>query len=215
MNTEEVESLEEIFSHLIQNANKINEHGKRADSIVRSMLQHSRGKAGDRQVTDINAVLEEDLNLAYHGMRAQNSDFNITIGKQLDQTLGTIEAVSQDISRVFLNIITNGFYETYSKWRKNGEHFKPTLTVSSKNLGKKIEVRIEDNGNGIPASVRDKLFEPFFTTKPAGQGTGLGLSLSYDIIVKEHNGELFFETKEGDFTCFIIRLPRKENGTAN
>jgi signal transduction histidine kinase/ligand-binding sensor domain-containing protein len=215
MKTEEVENLREILNHLIRNAQKINEHGRRADSIVSSMLQHSRGKAGYRQETDINAVLEEDLNLAYHGMRAQNSDFNITIKKQFDKTIGTVEVVSQDISRVFLNIITNGFYETYMKWKENGEHFIPTLSVCSQNLGKEIEIRIEDNGKGIPASIREKLFEPFFTTKPAGQGTGLGLSLSYDIIVKEHNGDLTFETEEGKFTRFIIRLPRKVPGIAN
>jgi signal transduction histidine kinase len=215
MNKSDAENLQDISTHLIQNAEKIYEHGKRADSIVRNMLQYSRSKSRGFQETDINAILEEDLNLAYHGMRAQYADFNVTIEKQLDKTIGTIEAVSQDISRVFLNVISNGFYETYIKWKTNGEQFTPILSVRSQNLGKEIEVRIMDNGNGIPASIRHKLFEPFFTTKPAGQGTGLGLSLSYDIIVKEHNGDLMFETEEGKFACFIIRLPRKVHGTAN
>jgi signal transduction histidine kinase len=206
--TEDVENIEDIITDLDQNAKKINEHGKRADSIVRSMLQHSRGKSGIRQVTDINAMLEEDLNLAYHGMRAQDSEFNITIEKKFDETIGDFEVVPQDISRVFLNIITNGFYEAYKRKTQNGKEFSPKLSVISKNLEKQIEIRIRDNGNGIPASIRDKLFEPFFTTKPTGQGTGLGLSLSYDIVVKEHNGELAFETEDGKFTEFIIKLPR-------
>ena len=205
---EDVENIEDIITDLDQNAKKINEHGKRADSIVRSMLQHSRGKSGIRQATDINAMLEEDLNLAYHGMRAQDSEFNITIEKKFDETIGDFEVVPQDISRVFLNIITNGFYEAYKRKTQNGKEFSPKLSVISKNLEKQIEIRIRDNGNGIPASIRDKLFEPFFTTKPTGQGTGLGLSLSYDIVVKEHNGELAFETEDGKFTEFIIKLPR-------
>jgi signal transduction histidine kinase/ligand-binding sensor domain-containing protein len=205
---EDVVNIEDILSDLDQNAKKINEHGKRADSIVRSMLQHSRGKSGLRQATDINAMIDEDLNLAYHGMRAQNSEFNITIEKDFDKTVKNIEVVPQDMSRVFLNIITNGFYEAHKKKVQNGSDFSPKVTVSSKNLGKQVEVRIRDNGNGIPASVRDHLFEPFFTTKPTGQGTGLGLSLSYDIVVKEHKGELMFETEEGKFTEFIIKVPK-------
>jgi signal transduction histidine kinase len=172
------------------------------------MLQHSRGKSGLRQATDINAMIDEDLNLAYHGMRAQNSEFNITIEKEFDETVKNVEVVPQDMSRVFLNIITNGFYEAHKKKVQNGNDFSPKLTVISKNLGKQVEVRIRDNGNGIPASVRDHLFEPFFTTKPTGQGTGLGLSLSYDIVVKEHKGELMFETEDGKFSEFVIRIPK-------
>jgi signal transduction histidine kinase len=204
---EDVANIEDILSDLDQNAKKINEHGKRADSIVRSMLQHSRGKSGLRQATDINAMIDEDLNLAYHGMRAQNSEFNITIEKEFDNTVKNIEVVPQDMSRVFLNIITNGFYEAHKKKVKNGNDFSPKLVVTSKNLGKQVEIRIRDNGNGIPATARDRLFEPFFTTKPTGQGTGLGLSLSYDIVVKEHKGELMFETEEGKFTEFVIKIP--------
>jgi signal transduction histidine kinase/ligand-binding sensor domain-containing protein len=205
---EDAGNIEDIISDLDQNAKKINEHGKRADSIVRSMLQHSRGKSGLRQATDINAMIDEDLNLAYHGMRAQNSEFNITIEKEFDETVKNVEVVPQDMSRVFLNIITNGFYEAHKKKVQNGNDFSPKLTVISKNLGKQVEVRIRDNGNGIPASVRDHLFEPFFTTKPTGQGTGLGLSLSYDIVVKEHKGELMFETEDGKFSEFVIRIPK-------
>lgn len=202
------DNLLELLASLEQNAKKINEHGRRADSIVRSMLQHSRGKTGERQSTDINAMLEEDINLAYHGMRAQNSEFNVKIEKELDSSIGNVEIVPQDISRVFLNIVTNGFFEVNKKKSQNGAEFSPTVLIRSIDMGDRVEVRIRDNGNGIPAEVRDKLFNPFFTTKPAGQGTGLGLSISYDIIVKEHRGEIRFETETGEFTEFIISLPK-------
>ncbi len=197
----------EILHTLQQNAARINEHGKRADSIVKSMLQHSRGKAGERQPTDINAMLEEDINLAYHGMRAQDNSFNIKIEKDLDQSIEKIEVVPQDISRVFLNIINNGCYEAHRKKQEQHGSFSPTLLVRTQNLKDRVEIRIRDNGNGIPESVRDKLFTPFFTTKPAGQGTGLGLSISYDIVVHGHNGQITFESVEGEFTEFIISLP--------
>ena len=192
----ELENLEDILANLEQNAKKINEHGKRADSIVHSMLQHSRGKAGELQETDVNAMLEEDLNLAYHGMRAQDSSFNATMETDLDESIEKLNIVPQNVSRVFL------------KKRENGEAFVPKISVHSKNLDKKIEIRIRDNGDGIPESIRDKLFNPFFTTKPTGQGTGLGLSLSYDIIAKEHHGDITFESKEGEYTEFIITLPK-------
>ena len=205
------EELEEILSSLEQNAKKINEHGKRADSIVHSMLQHSRGKSGERQETDINAMLEEDLNLAYHGLRAQDSAFNVTMETDLDKSIEKMNIVPQNVSRVFLNIITNGFYEVHRKKRENGEAFVPRVSVHSKNLDKRVEIRIRDNGDGIPESIRDKLFNPFFTTKPTGQGTGLGLSLSYDIIAKEHQGDITFESKEGEYTEFIITLPKNGN----
>jgi signal transduction histidine kinase len=208
LNSEDVEDIEEILINLNNNSKKIFEHGRRADGIVRGMLQHSRGKTGDRQETDLNDMLEEDLNLAYHGMRAQNSEFNITINKDLDDSLEKIQVVPQDISRVFLNIITNGFYEVHKKKMGNGDKFSPTISVSSKNFDTKVEICIRDNGNGIPKDIHDKLFVPFFSTKPTGQGTGLGLSLSYDIVVKEHHGEIKFETVEGEFTEFIIRLPK-------
>ena len=201
--------LDDILLTLEQNAGKIKEHGKRADSIVRSMLQHSRGKAGERQPTDINAMLEEDINLAYHGMRAQDNSFNIKIETDLDPSIGKLDIVPQDISRVFLNIINNGCYAAHRKKMEQNGSFTPILSVLTRNLKDRVEIRIRDNGNGIPESVREKLFTPFFTTKPAGQGTGLGLSISYDIVVQGHNGQLFFETEEGNFTEFIIRLPGK------
>ncbi|MBN2356057.1 GAF domain-containing protein, partial [candidate division KSB1 bacterium] len=201
-------AVDEILQTLRQNAEKINEHGKRADSIVRSMLQHSRGKSGERQPTDINAMLEEDINLAYHGMRAQDSSFNIKIVTDLDSTIGKLDVVPQDISRVFINIISNAFYETHRKKNIRGDaRYSPLLTVTSRNYADKIEIHIRDNGDGIPSAVREQLFTPFFTTKPAGQGTGLGLSISYDIIVHGHNGQIKIETMEGEFTEFIIVLP--------
>jgi len=198
----------EIMQTLKNNAGKIREHGKRADSIVKSMLQHSRGTSGERQLTDINAMLAEDINLAYHGMRAQNSEFNIQIETDLDSAVAKINVVPQDISRVFLNILSNSCYETQRKKATADAAYAPRLTVRSRNLAEAVEIRIRDNGNGIPAAIRDKLFLPFFTTKPAGQGTGLGLSISYDIIVQQHGGQLAFETREGEFTEFIIRLPK-------
>jgi len=201
-------AITELLHTLQQNADRINEHGKRADSIVRSMLQHSRGKAGERQPTDINAMLEEDINLAYHGMRAQDSSFNIKIEKDLDPSIEKLDVVPQDISRVFLNIINNGCYEAHRKKMEKNGSFSPTLCVRTRNLKDKVEIRIRDNGNGIPGAVRNKLFTPFFTTKPAGQGTGLGLSISYDIVVPGHNGQITFETVEGEFTEFVITLPK-------
>jgi len=204
----ETAEIEEILNTLQQNTAKIKEHGRRADSIVCSMLQHSRGKAGERQPSDINSMLEEDINLAYHGMRAQDSTFNIKIEKDFDRSIGDIDVVPQDISRVFLNIISNACYEAHRKKTDQNGDFSPVLRVSSKNLGDRIEVRIRDNGNGIPSGIRDKLFTPFFTTKPTGQGTGLGLSISYDIVVQGHNGQITFETGEGQFTEFRITIPR-------
>jgi len=198
----------EILDTLQQNAAKIIEHGKRADSIVKSMLQHSRGKSDERQPTDINAVLAEDINLAYHGMRAQDSSFNIKIETEFDPAIGKLDIVPQDVSRVFLNIITNGCYEAHRKKQERNGEFSPILSVKTRDLGDQIEVRIRDNGNGIPAAVREKLFTPFFTTKPPGKGTGLGLSISYDVIVQQHSGQLFFESEEGQFAEFIIRLPK-------
>ena len=208
LDPKELENLKDILEDLEQNANKINEHGRRADSIIKSMLQHSRGKKGELQETDINAMLEEDLNLAYHGMRAQDASFNATIEKKFDETCDKLKIVPQDISRVFLNIISNGFYEVHKKkMEKNGD-YSPVLTIKSINSPKRVEIRIRDNGNGIPKDIQEKLFNPFFTTKPTGMGTGLGLSISYDIVVQEHKGEIFFETQEGEYTEFIISLPK-------
>ncbi len=205
------ERIESLVADLQRNARKIGEHGRRADSIVRSMLLHSRGQKGERQPTDINAVLEEYLNLAYHGMRAKDSTFNVAIERSYDRSLGEVQVIPQDLSRVFLNILNNACYAVSEKRKQTGNagNYKPTLSVRTLNLGERVEVRIRDNGTGIQPEVREKIFHPFFTTKPSGHGTGLGLSISHDIIVQEHGGELEVETEAGGFTEFIIRLPRE------
>ncbi len=199
----------ELAEDLNQNLEKINQHGKRADSIVKGMLLHSRGTSGEKALIDINDLLDQYVTLAYHGLRAQNKDFNITVEKDYDKTLEKINVVPQDISRVFLNIINNACYAANDKKKKIGNSFTPILKVSTKNLNGKVEIRIKDNGNGIPLEVRDKLFNPFFSTKPSGEGTGLGLSLSYDIITKMNSGELKFESEVGKYTEFIIDLPKQ------
>ncbi len=204
-NKNEVE-VAELIEDLKQNLEKITQHGKRADSIVKGMLLHSRGTAGEKTLTDINDLLDQYVNLAYHGMRATNKEFNIIIEKDYDETLEKINVVPQDISRVFLNIINNACYAAYDRKKKSGNDFSPTLKVSTKNLKDKVEIKIGDNGNGIPKEIIDKIFQPFFTTKPTGEGTGLGLSLSYDIVTKVHGGELRVETKEDVGTEFIIIL---------
>jgi len=200
------EEVLEIAETLKQNLKKINQHGKRADSIVKGMLLHSRGTSGEKVLTNINDLLDQYVMLAYHGVRAQNKEFNITIEKDYDSSLEKINVVPQDISRVFLNLVNNACYAANEKKQKSGNEFAPLLSVSTKNLQDKVEIRIRDNGNGIPAEIRDKLFNPFFTTKPTGEGTGLGLSLSYDIVVKQHSGEIKFESEEGEYTEFIIAL---------
>ncbi len=202
-------NIEEILETLIQNAEKINHHGKRADSIVKSMMEHSRGSTGEREAVDINRLLDEAVNLTYHGLRAQSMDFNITLEKDYDASVGEVQAVPQDLSRVFLNILNNACYAAHDKQAKVGGNFSPTLSVSTKRLDAKIEIRIRDNGTGIPAHVRDQIFNPFFTTKPTGKGTGLGLSISYDIVVQQHKGTIAVESKEGEFTEFAITLPKK------
>jgi signal transduction histidine kinase len=172
------------------------------------MLLHSRGSSGEKVLTNINDLLDQYVALAYHGMRAQDKEFNISIEKNYDQSIGKVNIIPQDISRVFLNIVNNACYATNEKKKRIGNNFNPVLKVSSKNLKDKVEIRLEDNGNGIPASVIEHIFNPFYTTKPTGEGTGLGLSISYDIITKEHNGDLKVETKEGEGTEFIITLPK-------
>jgi len=196
-----------LFEDLSHTLEKINTHGKRADSIVKGMLLHSRGSSGEKVLTNINDLLDQYVALAYHGMRAQDKEFNITIEKNYDQSIDKVNIIPQDISRVFLNIVNNACYDTNEKKKTLGDVFNPVLKVSTKNLKDKVEIRIEDNGNGIPASVKDHIFNPFYTTKPTGEGTGLGLSLSYDIVVKQHNGEIKFNTVPGEFTEFIIHLP--------
>jgi signal transduction histidine kinase len=204
----ESEYLQEITNDIRSNAQKINDHGKRADSIVKGMLLHSRGKAGDKQLTDVNAVLAEYVNLGYHGMRAQDNTFNLKIDADYDSTIGMINVVPQNISRVFLNIINNACYSTNLKKKELKDAYFPILQIQTKNLGGKVEIRIRDNGKGIPQDIIDKVFNPFFTTKPAGQGTGLGLSLSFDIIVQEHQGEMKVDSKEGEYAEFVIIIPK-------
>jgi signal transduction histidine kinase len=206
--TADSEYLHELINDISANATKINAHGKRADSIVRGMLLHSRGKTGEKQPTDINTVLAEYINLGYHGMRAQDSSFNIKIETDFDNDIGLINVASQDLSRVFLNIINNACYSTHKKKIELKDAYFPILCVQTKNLGNKVEIRIKDNGLGIPQEIIDKVFNPFFTTKPAGQGTGLGLSLSYDIVVLEHHGEIKVLSKVHEFAEFIIIIPK-------
>jgi signal transduction histidine kinase len=193
---------------ITSNLDKIAEHGKRADGIVKSMLSHSRGGSGDWQESNINALVEEALNLAYHGARAQDKEFNVTLERDMPEAK-PIEVVPQDITRVFLNLFGNGFYATKKRRLGGaGASYRPTLTVSTRDLGQAVEVRVRDNGTGIPADVRAKLFQPFFTTKPTGEGTGLGLSISYDIVTQQHGGTIEVESEPGSFTEFTVRLPR-------
>jgi signal transduction histidine kinase len=203
--------ISEVAGILRDNLDKIMQHGKRADSIVKNMLLHSRAGSGDHRPADINAIIEESLNLAYHGARAERQGFNITLEKAFDPAAGEIDLFPQEITRVFLNLISNGFYAAIKrKTDGNGvSAYEPTLLAATKNLGDRVEIRIRDNGTGIPADVKDKMFNPFFTTKPAGEGTGLGLSISHDIIVKQHAGTIEVDTQAGEFTEFRITLPRK------
>jgi signal transduction histidine kinase len=195
-----------IADDLILNLQKINTHGKRADSIVKGMLQHSRTNTGQKESTDINALADEYLRLSYHGIKAKDKLFNATLKTDLDPNLGDIKVVPQDIGRVMLNLISNAFYVVAEKKNLVGNGYEPTVSVSTKKLNGKVEISVRDNGNGIPKNVRDKIFQPFFTTKPTGQGTGLGLSLSYDI-VRAHGGELSVETEEGVGSEFKISIP--------
>jgi two-component system, NtrC family, sensor kinase len=190
------------------NLSKIVQHGKRADSIVQNMLLHSRQISGRHQSVNLNALVEESLNLAYHGARAQKGDFNIDLQRSFDATAGEIELLPQEISRVLLNLISNSFYATTQrKAEANGVGYEPGLIAATKNLGDAVEIRIRDNGTGMPSEVVEKMFNPFFTTKPAGEGTGLGLSISHDI-VKQHGGTIEVNTEPGAFTEFRIVLPR-------
>jgi signal transduction histidine kinase len=203
------EEITELSGMLRGNLEKVVQHGKRADSIVKNMLLHSRQGSGEHQPMDINAIVEESLNLAYHGARAEKQGFNITLEKTFDPTAGKVDLFPQEITRVLLNLISNGFYAaTKRKAETNGGDYEPTLSASTKNLGDRVEIRIRDNGTGIPPEVKERIFNPFFTTKPAGEGTGLGLSLSYDIIVKQHFGSIDVDTRPGEFTEFRIILPR-------
>ena len=208
------EKLEdELLNDIAQNQEKVLHHGKRADAIVKGMLQHSRSSSGQKELTDINALADEYLRLAYHGLRAKDKSFNATLNTDYNQTIGNINIIPQDIGRVILNLINNAFYAVNEKHKAEsgkpkaeGVSYEPTVSVSTKKEGNKVLISVKDNGNGIPQKILDKIFQPFFTTKPTGQGTGLGLSLSYDI-VKAHGGVLKVETKEGEGSEFIIQIP--------
>ena len=205
---------EELLNDIDANLEKINHHGERAADIVKGMLQHSRSNSGQKEPTDINALCDEYLRLSYHGLRAKDKSFNATMKTDFDNSIGSINIIPQDIGRVILNLLTNAFYVVDEKKKacqaelvEAGNVYEPTVSISTKKAGDKVLISVSDNGNGIPPKVLDKIFQPFFTTKPTGQGTGLGLSLSYDIITKGHGGELKVETKESEGTTFIIALP--------
>jgi signal transduction histidine kinase/ligand-binding sensor domain-containing protein len=203
--------LEELVTMIQNNVKKINEHGKRAESIVKGMLQHSRGKTGEFELVDINNMVAEYVNLAYHGMRAKDKSFNTAIRTQLDPGVGKASIIPQDLSRVVLNIVNNACYALNEKTRKNIPGFSPEVVVSTRKIDHFIEIRIRDNGTGIPDHIREKIFNPFFTTKPTGKGTGLGLSVSFDIVNKIHKGKLEVHSKEGEFTEFIITIPETQS----
>jgi GAF domain-containing protein len=204
------EETSELTQTLMGNLEKVVQHGRRADTIVKNMLLHSRQGSVEHRPVDINALVEESLNLAYHGARAEKPGFHITLKRSLDPNAGEVDVFPQEITRVFLNLISNGFYAaTKRKVEANSDGYEPTLSATTKDLGDRVEIRIRDSGTGIPAEVKEKMFNPFFTTKPAGEGTGLGLSLSYDIVVKQHAGSIDVDTQLGEFTEFKVILPRK------
>jgi signal transduction histidine kinase len=199
----------ELAKTLRDNLDKIVQHGKRADAIVKNMLLHSREGSGEHRPVNVNSLVEESLNLAYHGARAEKQGFTITLERSFDPTAGEFDVFPQDITRALLNLISNGFYAaTKRRDQANGDGFDPTVRAATKNLGDRVEITIRDNGAGILPEIREKMFNPFFTTKPAGEGTGLGLSISHDIIVKQHTGSIEVETQPGEFTEFKIILPR-------
>jgi signal transduction histidine kinase len=209
LNEKRRSEITELMDTLRGNLDKVVQHGKRADAIVKNMLLHSRQGSGEHRPVDVNALVEESLNLAYHGARAEKQGFNITLERSFDPAAGEVDLFSQEIMRALLNLISNGFYAaTKRKADANGADYEPTLAAATRNLGDRVEIRIRDNGTGIPPEVKDKLFNPFFTTKPAGEGTGLGLSISHDIIVKQHGGSIEVDTQPGEFTEFRIILPR-------
>jgi len=201
--------INELTDTLKSNFDKVVHHGRRADAIVKNMLQHSREGSGEHRVIDINALVEESLNLAWHGARAETQGFEVKLKQSFDPSAGGADVFPQDIRRALLNLIANGFYAaTRGRAEPNGDDYEPTLTASTKSLGDHVEIRIRDNGTGIPPDVKEKMFEPFFTTKPTGEGTGLGLSISHDIVVKQHAGTIEVETQPGAFTDIRIILPR-------
>jgi signal transduction histidine kinase len=202
--------IAELTNTLRDNLDKIVQHGKRADSIVKNMLLHSREGSGEHRPVDVNTLVEESLNLAYHGARAEKQGFKINMERSFDPDAGQVDVYPQEITRALLNLISNGFYAaTKRKEQDNSDGYEPTLAASTKNLGEKVEIRIRDNGTGIPPEAREKMFNPFFTTKPAGEGTGLGLSITHDIIVKQHSGSIEADTQPGEFTEIKVILPRR------
>jgi two-component system NtrC family sensor kinase len=196
-----------IAAEIKGNEQKINHHGKRADGIVRNMLQHSRNSSGEKKLTDINALADEYMRLSYHGLRAKDKSFNSAMETHLDSTLPKVNVASQDIGRVLLNLFNNAFYAVYQKKKHNPEGYLPQVVLTTTSTKGFLEISIKDNGNGIPDSIKDKVMQPFFTTKPTGEGTGLGLSMSYDIVVKGHGGSIDIDSKEGEYTEFIIQIP--------
>jgi signal transduction histidine kinase len=206
INKGNIEEVKAIANDVKENEQKINHHGKRAEAIVKGMLEHSNRSKGEKQPTDLNVLAAEYLRLSLHGFRAKDNSFNVNFKTNFDENIGKIEVVPQDIGRVLLNLYNNAFYAINEKKQLNGT-FEPTVEVSSKKVGNKVELSVKDNGAGIPEKIVDKIYQPFFTTKPTGQGTGLGLSLSYDIITKGHGGEMKVETKEGEGAEFVIQLP--------
>ncbi len=199
---------------LTENLGKIKHHGKRADDIVKGMLLHSRNTTGEKEPININLLASEYLRLSYHGLRAKDKSFNALMDTHFDENIGKLNIIPQEIGRVLLNLFNNAFYSVTEKKKKESQlglkNYEPKVTIATKKLKDKVEVVVMDNGMGIPSEILDKIFLPFFTTKPSGQGTGLGLSLSYDIITKGHAGEMKVETKEGEFTEFIITLPIRQ-----
>ena len=213
INKGNIDEVKFILNDIKENSEKINHHGKRADAIVKGMLQHSQSSSGVKEPTDINKLADEYLRLAYHGLRAKDKSFNATLKTDFDNSIGKINIIPQDIGRVILNLITNAFYAVDERKKLQLENlptgqagYEPTVSVSTKKISDGLEIKVSDTGNGIPKNILDKIFQPFFTTKPTGQGTGLGLSLAYDII-KAYGGELKVETKEGEGSTFIIQLP--------
>ncbi len=196
-----------IATDIKQNLEKIRHHGKRADGIVKGMLQHSRASSGQKEPTDINVLADEYLRLAYHGLRAKDKSFNAELVTHFDSTLQKANMVPQDVGRVLLNLFTNAFYAVQQKQKTLGQDFKPTVEVTTSAEKKFITIKVKDNGTGIPESIKDKIMQPFFTTKPTGEGTGLGLSMSYDIVVKAHGGNIDINTKEGEYTEFVVKIP--------
>jgi len=206
LSTGNTQSANDIANSIKENAKKINHHGKRADAIVKNMLQHSRASGGQKEPTDINKLADEYLRLAYHGLRAKDKSFNAKLETEFDHRIEKINIVQQDIGRVILNLMNNAFYAVNEKQKQNITGYEPTVTVGTREIDDKILISVGDNGDGIPQNIIDKIFQPFFTTKPTGQGTGLGLSLADDI-AKAHGGEIKVESKENEFTRFIFQLP--------